>query len=116
VLSRLLRQFDQAATAWDNPDWAEISVHAYLHRWGEAPGDPAYQAVEDRLADPSPVRVPCLVLHGERDGDNLPRTTEGTDDLFTEDYERVLMPGVGHFPPREAPRATAEAILRRASG
>ena len=50
------------------------------------------------------------------DGDNLPRTTEGKDDLFTEDYERVLMPGVGHFPPREAPRATAEAILRRASG
>ncbi|MER6923692.1 alpha/beta fold hydrolase [Streptomyces spiralis] len=104
--------FDQAATAWDNPDWAEISAHAYLHRWGEAPGDPAYQAIEDRLADPSPVRVPCLVLHGERDGDNLPGTTEDKDDLFTGHYERVLMPGVGHFPPREAPQATAEAILR----
>ncbi|WP_223180956.1 alpha/beta fold hydrolase [Streptomyces griseicoloratus] len=107
--------FDEAATAWDNPDWAEISVHAYLHRWGEASGDPAYQDIEDRLAGPSPVRVPCLVLHGERDGDNLPETTEGKDDLFTRHYERVLMPGVGHFPPREAPQATAQAILRLVS-
>ncbi|MGW5430037.1 alpha/beta fold hydrolase [Streptomyces sp. NPDC004059] len=104
--------FDRAATAWDNPDWAEISAHAYLHRWGEAPGDPAYQDLEHRLAEPPPVRVPSLVLHGERDGDNLAETTEGKDDLFAEHYQRILLPDVGHFPPREAPAATAEAILR----
>ncbi|MFI9585544.1 alpha/beta fold hydrolase [Streptomyces sp. NPDC052236] len=104
--------FGQAAEAWDNPDWAEVSVHAYLHRWGEAPGDPAYQGIEDRLAEPPPIRVPALVLHGERDGDNFAGTTEGKDDLFADSYQRVVLPGVGHFPPREAPRATAEAILR----
>ncbi|WP_433454584.1 alpha/beta fold hydrolase [Streptomyces sp. CA-142005] len=96
--------FDRAATAWDNPDWAEISAHAYLHRWGEAPGDPAYQDLEHRLAEPPPVRVPSLVLHGERDGDNLAETTEGKDDLFAEHYQRILLPDVGHFPPREAPQ------------
>ncbi|MFD8389533.1 alpha/beta fold hydrolase [Streptomyces sp. NPDC059680] len=108
-------EFDTAAAAWDNPDWAEISVHAYLHRWGEADGDPAYQDIEDRLAEPPPVRVPSLVLHGERDGDNLAATTEGKDELFTGPYERALLPGVGHFPPREAPAATAQAILRLAA-
>ncbi|KOT78262.1 alpha/beta hydrolase [Streptomyces rimosus subsp. pseudoverticillatus] len=102
--------FEQAAEAWDNPDWADITVHAYLHRWGEAPGDPAYQDIEDRLADPPPVRVPALVLHGEQDGDNRAGTTEGQEGLFAGPYERVLLPGIGHFPPREAPRATADAI------
>ncbi|MEU7256526.1 alpha/beta hydrolase [Streptomyces rimosus] len=102
--------FEQAAEAWDNPDWADITVHAYLHRWGEAPGDPAYQDIEDRLADPPPVRVPALVLHGEQDGDNRADTTEGQEGLFAGPYERVLLPGIGHFPPREAPRATADAI------
>jgi pimeloyl-ACP methyl ester carboxylesterase len=32
--------------------------------------------------------------------------------MFADAYERMVLPGVGHFPPREAPRATAEAILR----
>jgi pimeloyl-ACP methyl ester carboxylesterase len=104
--------FEQAAEAWDNPDWPAISVHAYLHRWGEADGDPAYQDIEDRLAEPPPIRVPTLVLHGEQDGDNHAGTTEGKDALFTRAYQRVLLPGIGHFPPREAPETTARAILR----
>jgi pimeloyl-ACP methyl ester carboxylesterase len=104
--------FDQAAEAWTNPDWAAISVHAYLHRWGEAPGEPDYDEIEARLAKPPTVRVPTLVLHGENDGDNLPETTTGKEVLFGEDYRRVVLPEVGHFPPREAPGATAEAILR----
>jgi pimeloyl-ACP methyl ester carboxylesterase len=103
--------FERTAQSWDNADWAEVSVHAYLHRWGEAPGDPAYRDIEDRLAEPPPVQVPALVLHGELDGDNLPATTEGMDDLFAARYRRVPLPGVGHFPPREAPRATAEGVL-----
>ncbi len=104
--------FAQAAGAWDNPDWAEVSVHAYLHRWGEAAGDPAYQDIEDRLAEPPLIRVPTLVVHGECDGDNLASTTEGKDELFADAYRRVVLPGIGHFPPREEPRATADAILQ----
>ncbi|MFH8591289.1 hypothetical protein [Streptomyces rimosus] len=73
--------FEQAAEAWGNPDWADVTVHACLHRWGEVPGDPAYQDIEDRLADPPPVRVPALVLHGEQDGDNRAGTTEGQEGL-----------------------------------
>ncbi|MER6982166.1 hypothetical protein [Streptomyces carpinensis] len=39
----------------------------------------------------------------------------GKDGLFADHYERVLLPGVGHFPPREAPQATAQGILRLGS-
>ncbi|MDQ0774514.1 pimeloyl-ACP methyl ester carboxylesterase [Streptomyces aurantiacus] len=53
-----------------------------------------------------------LVVHGERDGDNLASTTERNDELFAGTYRRVVLPGIGHFPPREEPRATAEAILQ----
>jgi pimeloyl-ACP methyl ester carboxylesterase len=107
--------FGQAAVAWDNDDWPEITVHAYLHRWGEAAGDPAYEDIEQRLLDPAPVQVPTLVLHGADDADNLPETTEGKDDLFAASYERVLLESVGHFPPREAPAAVADAVLRFAA-
>lgn len=69
---------------------------------------------KDRLAEPPPVRVPCTVLHGERDGDNLAGTTEGKETLFTGPYERALLPGIGHFPPREAPGAVGRAVRRLA--
>ncbi|MFC6880203.1 alpha/beta fold hydrolase [Actinomadura yumaensis] len=108
------QEFEQAAAAWDNDDWPPVTVHAYLHRWGEAAGDPAYDHIEQRLSDPPPVRVPTLVVHGAQDGDNLPETTEGKDELFAAHYERVVLPGVGHFPPREAPEKVAELTLRHA--
>jgi pimeloyl-ACP methyl ester carboxylesterase len=103
--------FEQAAQAWENDDWVQVSVHAYLHRWGEADGDPAYEQVERRLLAPAPVLRPTLVIHGAEDADNLPETTEGKDELFAASYERLLLDAVGHFPPREAPQRVAEAIL-----
>ncbi|WP_163513224.1 alpha/beta fold hydrolase [Fodinicola acaciae] len=103
--------FDQAAQAWDNDDWPEITIHAYTHRWGEARGDPAYEDIEAKLLEPAAVQVPTLVVHGDEDGDNLPTTTESMEHLFASDYERLVLPGVGHFPPREAPDAVADAIL-----
>ncbi|MCP2335381.1 alpha/beta fold hydrolase [Actinomadura rupiterrae] len=110
----LLVEFEQAAAAWDNEDWPAVTVHAYLHCWGEAPGDPAYDDIEKRLADPAPVRVPTLVIHGADDGDNLPETSKGKDAMFTAGYERIVLDDVGHFPPREVPEKVADLTLRHA--
>jgi pimeloyl-ACP methyl ester carboxylesterase len=103
--------FDRAARSWDNDDWPQVSVHAYLHRWGEANGDPAYEEIERRLLEPAPLLRPTLVIHGAEDACNLPETTEGKDDLFDAGYERLVLDGVGHFPSREAPERVTEAIL-----
>jgi pimeloyl-ACP methyl ester carboxylesterase len=103
--------FAQAAQAWDNEDWPQISVHAYLHRWGEADGDPAYEDIEQRLMEPAHVLRPTLVVHGADDADNLVDTTEGKDELFDAPYDRMVLDDVGHFPPREAPEKVAEAIV-----
>jgi pimeloyl-ACP methyl ester carboxylesterase len=103
-------EFDTTALAWHNDDWAAITVHAYLHRWGEATGAPEYAQWESHLADLPPIDVPTLVLHGDEDADNLPVTTEGKEPHFRASYTRRLLPGVGHFVPREAPRETAAAV------
>ncbi|MDH2050566.1 alpha/beta fold hydrolase [Achromobacter marplatensis] len=103
--------FDQAARAFDNPDWADVVLHSYRHRWGYAEGDAAYRA-DTALLMPAPVlTVPTLVLHGGADACNQPATSEGKEAFFQGGYARRVLDGVGHFPQREAPQAVADAIL-----
>lgn len=104
--------FDQAARAFEGPDWAEVVLHSYRHRWGFAEGDPAYDADEARL-NPAPVlSLPTLVLHGAADTCNRPDSSLGREHFFQGRYERRVLDGVGHFPPRESPRQVADAIVR----
>ncbi|BDY31562.1 alpha/beta fold hydrolase [Mycolicibacterium mageritense] len=109
-------EFARTARAWDNADWPLITAHAYLQRWGEQPGAPEYQQLEERLAIHPPIRVPTLVLHGLDDMDNLCRTTENQARYFEAGYRRELLAGVGHFVPREAPGTTAAAIEKFVAG
>jgi pimeloyl-ACP methyl ester carboxylesterase len=104
---------DYAATAasFDNPDWAEVTVHSYRHRWGFAEGDPRYDALERRLSSVPAVRVPTLVLHGNADACNHPSTSANKDKFFGNRYERKLLPGIGHFPQREVPDTVATEII-----
>ena len=104
-------EFDQTALAFNNPDWAEVVLHSYQHRWGHAPSDPYYDA-DEALLHPAPVlQVPTLMLHGEVDGVSLPATSAHREKFFTGPYQRQLLAGVGHFPQREAPSKVAQAIL-----
>ena len=104
-------EYERTAEAFETPDWADVVLHSYRHRWGHASGDPAYDADEARL-HPAPVLdVPTLVLHGAQDGVNPAATSAGKERYFRGRYERRLLEGVGHFPQREAPAAVAEALL-----
>jgi pimeloyl-ACP methyl ester carboxylesterase len=104
-------EFEATAQAFDNADWPEVVLHSYRHRWGHAPGDPAYAQADAQL-NPAPVlSAPTLVLHGAADPCNDPRTSEGKERFFSGRYERRLLDGVGHFPQREAPQEVARAIL-----
>lgn len=103
--------FETTAAAFDNPDWAEITLHSYRVRWGHAPRYPDHDAIEARLAADQTIRVPTLVVHGGADPCNGPTTSEGKDHLFADSYRRVVLPDVGHFPQREAPLAVLDAVL-----
>lgn len=104
-------EFEATAQAFEGRDWADVTLHSYRHRWGHAPGDPQY-AADEALLSPAPVLdVPTLVLHGEADLCNHPDTSQGKERFFSGRYERRLLPGVGHFPQREAPEAVASALI-----
>ena len=105
------QEFDETALAFDHPDWSAVTLHSYQHRWGHAQGDPRYDEQERKLTQVSALDVPTLVLHGEVDGVNPVQSSSGQEHLFLNRYERVTLPGVGHFPSREdAPRVVHELV------
>ena len=104
-------EFERTAVSFDNPDWADITLHSYRSRWGHAAGDPRYAELETRF-DPVPMqRVPTLTLHGALDPVNSPQLSEGREGFFLGPYERRLIPGAGHFPQRECAADTAAQIV-----
>jgi pimeloyl-ACP methyl ester carboxylesterase len=105
---------DRAAAAFDNPDWVEVVLHSYRHRLGAAPGDPAHQELEDRLAALPPVTVPAVTLDGLADG-NFP-ATDGSPSAhrFTGPRVHHQVPRAGHNLPQEAPGVFADAVLEAA--
>jgi pimeloyl-ACP methyl ester carboxylesterase len=105
-------EFAATARSFENPDWADVTLHSYRVRWGLAAKDPAYAATEAKLAADPTIAVPTLVIHGGGDPCNEPATSEGKERFFTGDYERLVLDRVGHFPQREAADAVARAIIR----
>ena len=101
--------FDRTAASFDNPDFVDVVIHSYRHRYGAAPGDPALEWIERRLADRPPILVSTVVLHGAADG-VTPPTAEAEDaGRFLGPYERHVVPNAGHLLPREAPDAIVSA-------
>lgn len=105
-------EFEATAVFFDNPDWSDVTLHSYTHRWAGAPGDPAYDALEARLASPARISVPTLMLHGDDDQVSEPGSSENRDSLFSGPYQRELIVGSGHFPQREHPQQVIAQVRR----
>jgi pimeloyl-ACP methyl ester carboxylesterase len=103
--------YSETADSLENPDWADVTIHSYRHRWGLAEGDPRYADLERRLALLPQISIPTLVLHGGADACNDPATSAGKEIFFTGRYERKLLPNLGHFPQRENPKIVAQEII-----
>ena len=102
--------FDRVAASFDNPDFVDVVIQSYRHRYGAAPGDPALEPIEQRLAAQPPIPVPTVILHGEADG-VTPMPDAGTEARhFTGPMTRRVLPRIGHFLPHEAPAAMAQAV------
>jgi pimeloyl-ACP methyl ester carboxylesterase len=108
--------FDEAAFAttaqsFENPDWLDITLHSYRVRWQAAEPDARYADLEQRQRAVRTIRVPTLLIHGGDDRCVAASTSEGKEGNFTGEYERHVLPVVGHFPTREAPAALADWIV-----
>jgi pimeloyl-ACP methyl ester carboxylesterase len=102
--------YDRTAPSFDNPDFVPIVIHSYRHRHGNAPGDPRFDAVERHLAERPPITVPTIVLHGADDTVSPPRRSEADMSMFPAGTARHIVPGAGHFMPREKPQAVVDAL------
>lgn len=102
--------YAKTAASFDNPDFVAVVIQSYRHRYGNAPGDPRYAAVEARLAAQPAIGVPTVVLHGAADGVGPAAGSEAHARHFTGRYRRQVIPVAGHFLPREAPAAVVTAV------
>ena len=103
--------FERSAAAFDNPDFVEVVIHSYRHRYGLVPGDPALAGTEARLAAQPAIGVPTITFDGEDDGVRSPATAAAHAHRFTGPRSHRVVPGVGHNMPQEAPRVFADAVL-----
>jgi len=103
--------YARTAASFDNPDFVDVVIHSYRHRFGLAPGDRAVENSERRLAAQPPITVPTIVLHGHDNGVSPVATSERHTRFFKGPYERRVIPGVGHNLPQEAPAEFAAAVL-----
>jgi pimeloyl-ACP methyl ester carboxylesterase len=103
--------FERTASSFDNPDFVEVVIQSYRHRFGYAPGDPALEAIERLLAERPRITVPTIVLHGDGSGLSAPDSSIRQAPMFTGPYQHRVIPAAGHNLPAEAPREFADAVI-----
>jgi pimeloyl-ACP methyl ester carboxylesterase len=107
--------FERSAAAFEHPDFVEVVIHSYRHRFGLVAGDPAYAAIEAQLAAQPPITVPAITFDGTDDGVRPPADASVHARHFTGARSHRLVPGVGHNMPQEVPRVFADAVLELVS-
>jgi pimeloyl-ACP methyl ester carboxylesterase len=109
-------KFDEAclertSIAHDNPDYVDIVIHSYRHRYGLVDGDPRYADIQRKLAALPAITVPAITLDGEADG-VAPATDGGASAAkFTGSRIHRRIPRAGHNLPQEEPEAFAAAVM-----
>jgi pimeloyl-ACP methyl ester carboxylesterase len=103
--------FERTAMAFDNPDYVDVVIHSYRHRYGLAEGDPQYADIERRLAAQPVITVPAITLDGAADG--VAPATDGSATAAKFGARRIhrVIPRAGHNLPQEEPEAFAAAVM-----
>ena len=103
--------FDLSAIAHDNPDYVDVVIHSYRHRYGLVDGDPRYSDIQRRLATLPTITVPTITLDGDADG--VIPVTDGRAHApkFTNRLNHRIIKNAGHNLPQEEPEVFAEAVL-----
>ena len=105
--------YNRTTPSFDNPDFVDIVIHSYRHRIGNAPGEERFKEVEARLATRPRIQAPSITLYGAEDGIARPPVESPPAEraVFERLIARRVIPGVGHFMPRERPEAVSSALL-----
>jgi pimeloyl-ACP methyl ester carboxylesterase len=110
--------FGRTAAAFDNPDFVDVAIHSYRHRYGLAESDSApYLAdLRQKLARLPPITVPTITLDGDADGVRPANNGEAQAAKFTGKRVHRVVPRAGHNLPQEEPEAFAAAVMELVNG
>ncbi|RZJ25095.1 MAG: alpha/beta hydrolase, partial [Haliea sp.] len=92
--------FARSAPAFDNPDFVDVVIQSYRHRFDLVLGDPAYEEIEERLAAQPAITVPTITFDGADDGVRPPADASAHAHRFTGPRNHRVVPGVGHNMPQ----------------
>lgn len=101
--------FDRSAEAFDNPEFVDVVIHSYRHRYGLVPGDPAVAVIETQLTAQPPITVAAVTVDGT--GDGVAASTAHHAKRFTGPHEHREFERAGHNLPQERPEDWAAAVL-----
>jgi pimeloyl-ACP methyl ester carboxylesterase len=102
--------FERSAAAFDHPDFVDVVIQSYRHRFGLVPGDPAYADIEARLAQQPVITVPTITFDGADDGVRPVAPASAHASRFSGSRSHRVVTGVGHNMPQEVPQVFADAI------
>jgi len=102
--------FERSAAAFDNPDFVDVVIQSYRHRFALVDGDPTYVDIERRLAAQPVITVPSITFDGVDDGVRPPAPASAHALQFNGARSHRLVPGAGHNLPQEKPHVFANAV------
>jgi pimeloyl-ACP methyl ester carboxylesterase len=108
--------FERSAAAFDNPDFVDVVIHSYRHRFGLVAGDPQYAEIEAALARQPSIIVPTITFDGIDDGVRPPADAAVHAIRFSGPRSHRGVPGAGHNLPQEMPQVFADAVLELVAG
>jgi pimeloyl-ACP methyl ester carboxylesterase len=105
--------YNRTAPSFENPDFVDVVIHSYRHRNGNAAGEERFLEMERQLGQLPKIAAPSILLYGANDPLRRPspEVTPAEREVFPSLVARRVIPGAGHFLPREKPETVSSALL-----
>ena len=104
------KDFELSQESFQNPDFVDVVIHSYKHRYGLVDGDKSYSNIENKLSLTPNIKVPTITIDGLMNGVREPKREKNIK-KFTNLIKHKLLKNVGHNVPQESPLIFSNLIL-----
>ena len=104
------KDFELSLESFQNPDFVDVVIHSYKHRYGLVNGDKSYSDIENKLSLTPKIKVPTITIDGLMNGVREPKLEKNIK-KFTHLIKHKLLKNVGHNVPQESPLIFSKLIL-----
>ena len=104
------KDFELSQESFKNPDFVDVVIHSYKHRYGLVDGDKSYSNIENKLSLTPKIKVPTITIDGLMNGVREPKREKNIK-KFTNLIKHKLLKNVGHNVPQESPLIFSNLIL-----